>query len=93
LCFKRAEILKQRFCDSELEKVNNAISSANYGEGTLNSESSILNVLPLYHVFSFVGGSLVSTHLKIPSYYPAPGFSSAASILTTEDRKPSHLLG
>ena len=59
----------------------------------MNSESSILNVLPLYHVFSFVGGSLMSAHLNIPTYYPAPGFSSAASILTAEDRKPSHLLG
>ena len=55
--------------------------------------STILNILPLYHVFSFVGGSLVGAVLGVPNIYPAPGFNAALSIKAVAARKPTHMIG
>jgi acyl-CoA synthetase (AMP-forming)/AMP-acid ligase II len=47
----------------------------------------MLNVLPLYHIFSFVGGSTVGAILGIPNIYPAPGFNSNLSIKGADFKK------
>jgi len=57
-----------------IEQISNSIKQ------NMDTNSIILNVLPLYHVFSYVGGSLLGTYLGIPNIYPAPGFNAALSI-------------
>ena len=45
-----------------------------------DSNSILLNVLPLYHVFSFVAGSLIGSLLSITNIFPAPGFNADLAI-------------
>ena len=81
---------------SHFNLTNNAISltrALNVIEPSLNENTSFLNVLPLYHVFSFVGGSLSGAYNCVPNIYPAPGFNSAASIKACADKKCTFLLG
>jgi len=81
---------------SHFNLINNAISlteSLNSLVPSVHENSSFLNVLPLYHVFSFVGGSLIGAHNVVPNIYPAPGFNSSASILACAARKCTYLIG
>ena len=81
---------------SHYNLINNAIAFTANLNGLLpvvNEDSSFLNVLPLYHVFSFVGGSLIGAYKSVPILFPAPGFNSAAAIKACEDRKCTVLMG
>ena len=51
------------------------------------------NVLPLYHIFSFVAGSLCGAMHTSTNVYPAPGFSAEASIAAIEKRQCNYLIG
>jgi len=45
-----------------------------------DSNSTILNVLPLYHAFSYVVGSICGAYLGCANIIPAPGFNADLSI-------------
>ena len=47
----------------------------------------------MYHVFGFVGCSLLSAYLKSEVVFPHPGFSSDAALNATEARATTVMLG
>merc|ERR1712227_73070 len=55
--------------------------------------SVLLNILPLYHVFSFVAGSLIGSLSRITNVFPAPGFNADLAIKAAEKRKTTHCIG
>jgi len=77
--------------------VNNAISvetNANkYADLTVPGESKILNMLPLYHVFSYLGGSMWGAYSMQTNIYPTPGFNADAALNCIAEYQCSSVLG
>ena len=76
--------------------VNNAKSLTehiNLFEPSLNENTITANVLPLYHIFGFVAGSLTGALNTQTNVYPAPGFSAEHSIKSIEKRGCTMLIG
>jgi len=85
---------------SHFNLVNNAFSIRENGDYNLNpgeifmGESSVLcNVLPLYHVFGFTGGNLLSTLTNATALYPAPGFNADATLVALDQFGGSNIIG
>ena len=53
----------------------------------MGKDSVLVNLLPLYHVFGFTGGSLLATVTNATSVYPAPGFNANASLIALDSYK------
>ena len=76
--------------------VNNAKSLTehiNLFQNLYNSSTITANVLPLYHIFGFVAGSLTGALNRQTNVYPAPGFSAEHSIKSIEKRSCTMLIG
>ena len=81
---------------SHYNLVNNAISIGQHMNSIIdnwNEKSVVANVLPLYHVFGFVAGSLSGTLLGASQVYPAPGFNAEAAVKAIEKQQATHLIG
>ena len=58
------------------------------------TDQSVWNcLLPLYHVFGFVGCSTLSAYLKSEIVFAHPGFSSDAALNATEARGTTIMCG
>jgi len=81
---------------SHYNLVNNALSvgmHCNAIEDNWNDRTIVCNVLPLYHVFGFVAGSLSGAIFGSSQVYPAPGFNADAAVKAIEKQKATHLIG
>lgn len=58
-----------------------------------DKNSIVINVLPLYHVFSFTQGSVQGAFMGNANIFPSPGFNSGLAIKSIEKWKGTYLLG
>ena len=61
-----------------------SIIQQNINIENMNENSILVNVLPLYHVFSYCNGSVQGVLTGCPNIYPGPGFNAKSAITSTE---------
>lgn len=82
---------------SHFNIVNNVIASVQHQNSIfphVDNTMVVCNVLPLYHVFSFTGGSVAGCYIGGANIFPSTGFSAERAIKvrlvrTTQDIIPS----